>query len=134
MAKLFFENSDSLDNVILISTHETIFEMGKVLIESKTKFSQNVFNTYREIFVNTMIKIVNMISTGEITSLTQISNSLLVLVIIYESEFVTYITKEQNPKLKANYLKMTNGIGKNIYKNNLYSFKNNLINFIKEII
>lgn len=134
IAKLFFENSDSLDNVILISTHETIFEMGKVLIESKTKFSQNVFNTYREIFVNTMIKIVNMISTGEITSLTQISNSLLVLVIIYESEFVTYITKEQNPKLKANYLKMTNGIGKNIYKNNLYSFKNNLINFIKEII
>lgn len=134
IAQLFFENSDSLDNVILISTHETIFEMGKVLIESKTKFSQNVFNTYRNIFVNTMIKIVNMILTGEITSLTQIANSLLVLVIIYEPEFIEYISKEQNPKLKVNFLKMTNGIGKNIYKRNLYLFKNNLINFIKEII
>jgi hypothetical protein len=142
LLELIIENIDSLDNVILISTHECVFNIGKMYIENENcLLLKELFysDKSKSLFIKGLNKIVNALMKGEITSLQQIANSMFVLLIIYENDILNALNENNNNtndisfKYKELFSFLLKGISKCISKSTLRSFKENILTYTKSL-
>ena len=142
LLELIIENIDSLDNVILISTHECVFNIGKMYIENENcLLLKELFysDKSKSLFIKGLNKIVNALMKGEITSLQQIANSMFVLLIIYENDILNALNENNNNtndisfKYKELFSFLLKGISKCISKSTLSSFKENILTYTKSL-
>jgi hypothetical protein len=142
LLELIIENIDSLDNVILISTHECVFNIGKMYIENENcVLLKELFysDKSKSLFIKGLNKIVNALMKGEITSLQQIANSMFVLLIIYENDILNALNENNNNtndisfKYKELFSFLLKGISKCISNSTLSSFKENILTYTKSL-
>ena len=94
----------------------------------------------KPLFIGGINKIVNTLMKGEITSLQQISNTMFVLLIIYENDIIHALKENNNNntndiscKYKELFSFLLKGISKCISKATLTSFKENILTYTKSL-
>lgn len=148
LMKMIEEGTDSLDNVAIISAHQIIFEWGKAFIEwkrgsgDKNCFIYTLFSTFEDRLHLLLQKMLSGILNGEITSLSEISNSIFVLILIYDNYYLNLTTsliyskvREESLqlKLKSLFEGLFVGVRTTTDDANLRKFSKNLKDFANEI-
>ena len=131
ISRFIYENVDSLDNLVMISTYNSIEIILRSFIEKRTKFALTFFSVYKQIMIELMIKIVTILSKGEINQLRAKALNLFLLISIFGEEFNAFINS--NEKFKSNIPLLFNGITSKD-EIMLGKFIENLKEFIKKIV
>ena len=131
VCRFIYENVDSLDNLVMISTFNSIEIILRSFIEKRTKFALTFFAVYKQIMIELMIKIFTILSKGEINQLRAKALNLFFLISIFEEEFNAFINS--NEKFKSNIALLFNGITSKD-EVMLGKFIENLKEFIKKIV
>ena len=131
VCRFIYENVDSLDNLVMISTYNSIEIILRSFIEKRTSFALTFFAVYKQIMIELMIKIFTILSKGEINQLRAKALNLFFLISIFEEEFNAFINS--NEKFKSNIALLFNGITSKD-EVMLGKFIENLKEFIKKIV